>query len=247
MATAISGFKWVSMDNSVEKTAKIITIASGKGGVGRTNLCLNLALTLLNDQQKVCLLDANLGLTNVDALLGIEAEHSLADVIDDKYSLDQVMLIGPRSLCIVPGGSALEAGSHKKRVKHRSVKDVLRLILRLLQDYDTLVIDTEAGISDSVVSLLGAASIPILVITPEPTSFKAAYSLLRTYQGNGKKRIAFILVNQALSAEHAREIFGEFRAFVNGNLKIPLKPIGYVEVDPNVAHAVAQQIPFVEL
>ena len=231
------------MENQSTKDVKIITVASGKGGVGKTNISLNLSLSLVNGNNRVCLLDADLGLANVDILLGMSPDYSLMDFIEHKCTLDDVLLDGPGSLKIVPGGSGLE------RIPEIRGEQMDRLdeVLKYFRIYDMLVVDTSAGISDQILYFLEAASLPIVVIIPEPTSFTDAYSLLKTYHLRGNSGTVYILVNQAKSAGHAKQVYTKFKEVVDKYLGISIKPVGYILDDDSVSRAVSSQTPFVQL
>ena len=228
---------------SKNHNTSIITFASGKGGVGKTSLSLNLALALNEKGNLTYILDADLGLANIDVLLGISPELSLMDYIEGKCSFQDVIAIGPLSLKILPGGSSLDKipdfnDEYKKR---------LSKIPGYLKEVNTLIIDTSAGISEQVLFFLEAASMPVLVVAPEPTSLTDAYSLLKTYKLRGNKGPVFVMVNQADSAAQAKRIYYKFKDAVDRHLNFHIKSIGYVLKDENVVKAVTQQKPFVTL
>ena len=219
----------------------IITFASGKGGVGKTSLSLNLALALNEKGNSTYILDADLGLANIDVLLGISPESSLLDYIEGKCSFQDIIATGPQSLKIIPGGSTLDKipdfnNEYKKRLSE---------IPGYLEDINTLIIDTSAGISDQVLFFLEAASIPVLVVVPEPTSLTDAYSLLKTYKLRGNKGPVFIMVNRADSATQAKTVYKKFKEAADRYLNFHIRSIGYVLKDENVVKAVTRQVPFV--
>ena len=231
------------MSNSEEKTGKIITIASGKGGVGKTSISVNLAMSLLDEGRRICLLDADFGMANVDVLLGLSPEHSLLDVVENRCTLADVTLSGPGSIKIIPGGSALE----RMPDLNQEEKGRLLAIFQELRAYDALVIDASAGLSEQVLLLLEAASIPILIVVPEPTSLTDAYSLLKAYQKRGNRGPVFVLINQAKSPRHAARVYKKFKEVVDKFLTIAIEPIGFVMSDDRVSEAVSMQTPFVTL
>jgi type IV pilus assembly protein PilB len=225
------------------KNTKIITIASGKGGVGKTNLCLNLALASTDNTRRICVLDADMGLANVDILLGLRPEHSLLDVLEGNCVLNEVLIDGPGSLKIIPGGSALERLPQLRGDERTRLKDVFRQ----LKDFDLLFIDAAAGISEQVLHLLEVAHVPILVLTPEPTSLTDAFSLLKSLQNGRREGPIYLLINQVTTADQAKKVFKKFDAAVKKFLHIAIKPIGCVPIDPKIPESVAKQTPFIEL
>lgn len=233
----------MALEKAPERNTRIITIASGKGGVGKTNISLNLALSLLGGDRQVCLLDADLGLANIDVLIGLSPEHSLIDFLDNKCSLEELMLTGPGSLKIIPGGTALG----KIPQLNDEGKERLTKIFQYLHAFDYLVIDVAAGISEQVLHFFEAASIPILVLVPEPTSLIDAYALLKIHHKRGRQGPVFIIVNQAKSEAHAQKVFNKFLGVTNKFLGISLTFIGHVLADPHVAESVSRQAPFVRL
>jgi type IV pilus assembly protein PilB len=231
------------MQRAAKKENTVITVASGKGGVGKTNISLNLALCLLNGGRRVCLLDADIGAANVDVLLGLYPDRSLMDFLETDCALTDVMLEGPGALRIVPGGSALGRLAELRDEERGRLAEALRY----LEGYDALVIDAPAGISDLVMRLLAVASVPIIVIVPEPTSLTDAYSLLKACHQQDLGGPAFIVVNQAKSAKHAHKVYQKFEQAVQKFLQLPIEPLGYILSDSHVPEAVSKQDPIVDL
>jgi len=222
--------------------ARTITIASGKGGVGKTSISLNLALALSVAGRRVCLIDADVGMANVDVLLGISPVHSLADYLDEKCTFEELVIQGPRLLKIIPAGSALgrllETSGNGKRG--------LSSVLHSLGDYDDVVIDAAAGLSEQVIYLLENSTLPVLVIVPEPTSLTDAYSVLKTFYNKGNRHPVHILLNRVRSSKHAEKVFVKFKDAVHKFIHIPLEMLGHVLADHNVAEAVKFQTPLIE-
>jgi type IV pilus assembly protein PilB len=218
-------------------------VASGKGGVGKTNIALNLALALQDKNRRICLLDGDLGLANIDVLLGISPPHSLIDFLEDGCSLEDVMIDGPGTLKIVPGGSSLD----RLPSWNGSVATKVEGIYQYLQSFDELVIDSAAGISELVLHFMDAATVPIVVVVPEPTSLTDAYSLLKTYQKRKQQATVYVLVNKVKTPRQAQVVFQKLKSAVDQYLQITLKALGYVASDDQVRNAVAMQRPFIEM
>ena len=229
------------MQKDVETSNIIISIASGKGGVGKTNLSLNLGLALARRCPSTCLLDADMGVANAEVLLGESPEFSLADVLEGRQSLDQALFQAPEGLKLLSGGTALDSVPNLSFEK----KHELAAVLKDLSFFELLLIDVGAGITAEVMNWLQAASIPIVVVTPEPTSLTDAYALIKLSHERGQNRPFYIWVNQARSAHHASSIFKRLSAATEKHLQVSLKFMGHIPQDQSVQQAVATQTPFV--
>ncbi len=223
--------------------AKVITIASGKGGVGKTSISLNLSLALAAAGHRVCLFDADLGLANVNILTGLFPEYGLADVLSGEYSLGDIMIRNFQGIDIIPGSSGVEKIADLTPVESK------RLInsFLALSAYDYFILDTSAGISSQVLSFCRASHEMILVATPEPTSLTDAYSLLKVLSKNkGVPRIK-VVINQVKTATSAKKAYARLKETVHKFLPIKISPLGIVARDRNVSISVVSQIPFLML
>ncbi|MCG8614645.1 MAG: MinD/ParA family protein [Desulfobacterales bacterium] len=223
--------------------AKIITVASGKGGVGKTSISLNLSLALADAGYRVCLFDADLGLANVNILTGIYPEHGLADVMDGKKSLSQIMIREFNGIDIIPGSSGVA------RLADLDTAGARRLLngFENLTDYDFFILDTSAGISAQVLAFCRAAHEMILVATPEPTSLTDAYALMKVLAKSPPLPRVRVIVNQVQSVPAAKKAWAKLKGTVHKYLSLTLSPLGILARDPNVPVAVASQIPFFTL
>jgi len=220
--------------------AKIITIASGKGGVGKTSISLNLSLALAASGHRVCLFDADLGLANVNILTGLFPEHGLEDVICGEYSLGEIMIKDFQGIDIIPGSSGVE------KIADMTSKEAQRLIRSFLElsSYDYFILDTSAGISSQVLSFCRASHEMILVATPEPTSLTDAYSLLKVLSKHpGLPRIK-VVINHVKTASAAKKAYARLKETVHKFLPLEISPLGIVAQDHNVPISVVSQIPF---
>ncbi len=221
--------------------ARIIIITSGKGGVGKTNLAVNLAAALALAKQATCLFDADLGLANVNLLLGLYPEQSLADVVSGRCRLPQIVMRNA-GFDIVPGSSGVNALSGLAPERRES----LIASLSDLQKYDFVLFDTSAGISSDVLAFCLCAPEIILVIVPEVTSLTDAFALLKVLAQNGFKATARVTVNRCRDRAAGRRVFDRFRQTVRQHLKMDLSLLGVIPDDGGVPDAVAAQQPFVQ-
>src|SRR6056297_502587 len=159
-----------------KKPVQVIAVSSGKGGVGKTNVSVNLSLSMVEAGQRVLLMDADLGLANVDLLLGLHSEYNLSHVIRGERTLEEVIVDGPQGLKIIPAASGLQMMSELSPGEHAGV---IRAFSDLSMPLDTLVVDTAAGISDGVISFVKASNEVIVVVCNEPTSLTDAYALIK--------------------------------------------------------------------
>jgi len=220
--------------------AKIITITSGKGGVGKTSISLNLSLSLASKGFKVCLLDADLGLANVSILTGIYPKKDLESVITGESKLNEIMIKDYQGIDIIPGSSGVE------KIADLSREQTGRLIASFLdlKAYDYFIFDTSAGISSQVLSFCMASHEIILVVTTEPTSLTDAYAMLKVlskYQYHGPVKVA---VNQVKSGKLAKSAYAQLKGTVKKFLSINIEPLGIVGQDNHVRSAVVAQTPF---
>lgn len=219
--------------------ARIITVSGGKGGVGKTNLSVNLALWLARSGNRVCLLDADLGLANVNIMLGLYPEYDLEDVLLEKKNLREILIENHHGVDIIPGSSGVERLAN---VQPAEIDRILELFAGL-KDYDFLVCDTSAGISRSVVSFCLSATDVIVVVTTEPTSLTDAYALLKVLCLNGFRGKAQIVVNQCKNTAVASRTYNKLKDVVHKYLSAETIPLGIVVQDPRVPEAIHRQQP----
>ncbi len=219
--------------------SRIITVTSGKGGVGKTNISVNVALYLARQGYRTCLFDADMGLANVDILMGLYPEYTLEDVFLNHKSMEEIIIKDPSGIDIIPGGSGVQ------KLADPDPDDVDRLIKSLskLGEYDYFIFDTSAGISPSVVAFCMASPEVILVINPEPTSLTDAYSLLKVLCMNNFSGTAMLVINQCMSMEIADKLYSKFKEVVNKYLKIEVLPLGTIPPDRRIVTAVKEQKP----
>lgn len=222
---------------------RIITVTSGKGGVGKTNMCVNLAAQLAKLGLRTCIFDADLGLANINILMGISPEYNLEDVIEGEKSISDILIHDPCGVDIIPGGTGVE------KLAAMPQESVTQLIetFSYLEGYDVLFFDTSAGISRDVLSFCMASKEVVLVVTPEPTSLTDGYSLLKVLSLNGYRDPVKVIFNQAKNERFAQAVFNKFKETVKKYLPLDISYMGCLPADETVAEAVARQRPFVTL
>ncbi|MCP4713966.1 MAG: HDOD domain-containing protein [Deltaproteobacteria bacterium] len=218
---------------------RVISVTGGKGGVGKTNICLNLALCLADLGSRVCLFDADLGLANINVLLGLYPEYDLEDVIDQQQPLQDIVIKNYHGIDIIPGSSGTEKIANLDQV---SIGRLINAFTEL-EAYDFFFFDTSAGISKNVVSFCLAATEIVVVITPEPTSLTDAYALLKVLSFNGFSGTAKIVVNQCKNTTTASHTYNKFKDVVQKYLSIDIVPLGIIVQDRRVVDAVKKQQP----
>lgn len=222
---------------------RTITVASGKGGVGKTHISLNLAISLSARGYRTCLFDADLGLANINILLGLNPEYDLEDVLAKGKSLGEIILCDPSGIDIVPGSSGVE------RLANLDADETAALIRSFdeLEGYDFLLFDTSAGISRNVIAFCLTSCDVILVITPEPTSMTDAYALLKILTQNGYGGTARVVVNQCRDLKVAKSTYNTFKTTVEKFLKVDIAALGPVVWDQRVLDSVKSQGPLMNL
>jgi len=214
-----------------------IAITSGKGGVGKTNVALFVSVFLSAFKKKVLLLDADLGLANVHILLGMEPEKNLGHFIDGQCGIEKIIYHGPGGIDIVPGASGLEKLAN---IDQARLELLQHEFVKLESQYDFLVIDTGAGIGNTVTQFASKTDITLLVMTPEPTSLADAYAMVKVLYERGGCRIG-VVVNMCSSEREGNETFDRINALVVKFLKRPLEFFGSLLLDREVSQYVKKQ------
>ncbi|MBE3580468.1 MAG: MinD/ParA family protein [Thermoanaerobacteraceae bacterium] len=217
-----------------------LAVASGKGGVGKTHIVVNLSLALARRQKRVMVLDADLGLANVDILLGLVPRWDLGQVVRGEKELREIVIEGPAGVRLIPGGS----GVHELAdMTNQQREGLIQGLSRVTAGTDFFLIDTSAGISRHVLSFAAAAGEAIIVTTPEPTALTDAYGLIKGLSRLGVK--IHLLVNRALAAGDGREAAARLQATARRFLAVEISLLGIVPEDRAVGLAVREQRPLV--
>lgn len=223
---------------------KVIAVTSGKGGVGKTNVSVNLACQLAKKGQRVLLMDADLGLGNVDILLGLRPQWNLSHVLEGKCSIEDILMTGPNGIAIIPAASGVKKMAELGPEQHAAI---IRALGELNDQYDALIVDTAAGIADSVVTFSQASHHVMVVVTDELTSMADAYALIKVLNRDAGIRNFKILRNMVDSQQQAREGFKRLDEVARRFLDVNLEYSGYVPRDPYLIKADAQQKAVTEL
>jgi flagellar biosynthesis protein FlhG len=216
--------------------SRTIAVTSGKGGVGKTNISVNLALSLSRKGHRVCLFDADLGLANINILLGLEPKSTLVDVVKGESSFTDIMM-EYEGISVLPGSSGVEELANLSP----SATDNLIQSFESLGEHDFILFDTSAGVSRDVVAFCLASSEVLLVITPEPTSLTDAYALLKILLVNGFSGQTRVIVNQCKNMDVAQLVYRRFKTAVSKHLNQELSALGVIFEDDHVTRAVKEQ------
>lgn len=224
-----------------QKKTRVIAVTSGKGGVGKTNFTVNFALALMALGQRVIILDADLGLANVDVLLGVNPEYNLYHVLKGEKNIKDIITIGPQGLQIIAGGSGMQELANLRRWQ---VEQFIGKLEQLEGMADILIIDTAAGLSRNVMSFLLASDEVIVITTPEPTAITDAYGLVKAMTSKKKQGVVHLVVNKVESAHEADITASKFTVVAEKFLKLNIGHLGFIFDDPHVSKSVKMQEPF---
>lgn len=229
---------------SARKTARVITVTSGKGGVGKTSLSVNLAIQLQRLGKRVIVLDADFGLANIEIMLGIRPQYNLADLMFRGKQINDIITYGPEGIGFISGGSGINEMANLTRDQ---VFQLIQKMYELDQKADVIIVDTGAGIGESVLEFVAASSEVLLVATPEPTSITDAYALLKSLNRSSSytpgKTVVKMVANQVRSNKDADELFEKLGIVVNKFLNIDIEYLGAIPHDGNMQKAVMRQEP----
>lgn len=224
--------------------ARVITVTSGKGGVGKSNTSINLAIQFRKMEQKVIILDADFGLANIEIMFGTMPKHNLSDLIYQGKNMKEIITWGPMDVGFISGGSGITGLSNLTK---DNIMSIIKNLAELDTIADTIIIDTGAGISDSVLEFLVASQEILLVTTPEPTSITDSYSLLKALSKhphfNKDETKIKMIANKVQKSNDGENLFNKLYSVVTRYLKIPMEYLGEIPEDGQLSKAVMQQKP----
>jgi flagellar biosynthesis protein FlhG len=240
--------KMVKEQSAPRRVSRVITVTSGKGGVGKSSISVNLAIALSRLGNRVIILDADFGLANIEVMLGIRPTYNLADLMFRGKSLTDIITEGPENIGFISGGSGIQELTNLTKDQ---IVYLIQKLVELDERADIVIIDTGAGIADSVLEFVAASTEVILVATPEPTSITDAYALLKTL--NRKTDISLqdtvikMVANRIDTYEDGRELYEKLSLVVSKFLSLKLEYLGALPQDLSVSKAVMRQKPAIVL
>lgn len=234
----------IKAENVQRPMARVLTVTSGKGGVGKSNTAINLAIQFRKQGQRVIILDADFGLANIEIMFGTVPKHNLCDLIYQGKSIREIITWGPMDVGFVSGGSGIVGMSNLSR-------DYLAYIIKNLAELDAIadiiIVDTGAGIADAVLEFLVASGEILLITTPEPTSITDSYSLLKALNRHPRfspeNTLVKMIANKVEEEEEGEIVFNKLNAVVSRYLHMSFSYLGAIPQDSQLARAVMQQVP----
>ncbi|MCK4690180.1 MAG: MinD/ParA family protein [Desulfuromonadales bacterium] len=225
-------------------TTRVLSITSGKGGVGKTAVVSNIAVTLAKQGKKVLIIDADLGLANIDVVLGLSPPYNLNHFFNGERTLEEVMAEGPYGLKILPAGSGVQQYT---RLDGQLKMRLIESLDALEEQFDVVLIDTEAGISDNVTYFNVAAQDILVVTTPEPTAITDAYALMKLLSTQYHQKRFLLAVNSVREADEGLDVFEKLTMVSGRYLDIFLDYLGCIPFDKKMHESVRQQQVMVDL
>lgn len=234
----------IKQQNKKAHLARVITVTSGKGGVGKSNVAVNLAIQLSKLGKKVVILDADFGLANIEVMLGIRPEYNLADMMFKGKDLKDIISKGPENIGFISGGSGLRELTN---LDSDQIRSLVRSMYELDHLADVVLVDTGAGISETVMDLVLSSEEVLLVATPEPTSITDAYALLKTLcrkEDYDKERTKIhMIANRTHDYAEGKELYEKLNTVVEKFLHMNMDYIGHIPYDEKLPNSVMKQQP----
>ena len=225
------------------RLVKVIAVTGGKGGVGKTNVTLNTAISMAKQGKRVMVLDADLGLANVDVMLGLRVEKNLSHVLSGECTLDDVLVEGPHGIKIAPATSGTQSMTELTPTEHAGL---IRAFSELRSQIDVLIVDTAAGISDMVLSFSRASQDIMVVVCDEPTSLTDAYALIKILNREHGVFKFKIIANMVRNMREGQELFAKLSKVTNRFLDVALELVATIPYDENIRKSVRKQRAIVD-
>ena len=241
-AIALAATENVNKQHQPRQPVQVMAVTGGKGGVGKSNVTINLAIELGKLGRNVLILDADLGLANIDVLCGIQPHGTLTDVLDGKHSLDEIVVQIDEHVCLLPASSGASKVASLTRAEYGGL---IQAFSSMQVPIDTLLIDTPAGIGCQVTAFCSAAREVIVVVCDEPTSVADTYSTIKVLSKEFKVKRFNILVNKAASSDRALDLFDRVLDKTDVGLDVMLNYLGAIPQDNNLHMGACEQSPVV--
>lgn len=226
--------------NLQKRKTKIVTITSGKGGVGKSSLALNLGIALARRGNRALIIDTDFGFSNIDVMLGVRTQYDLMDVIEKRKEIRDIIEVGLEGVQFISGGSGVY---ELTQLNSDQLMRMVDSLLELENACDTIIFDTGAGFSDNALRLIRASHETILVTTPEPTSVVDAYALLKMVHEKGESPNVSLVLNKAGDVREAESVMDGLVQIVEKNTSIKMRKLGVIARDVNMLYAVKKQVP----
>jgi len=239
MIDQASGLRKMQESNPI----KVIAVSGGKGGVGKTNVSLNTAIALGQLGKRVLVLDADLGLANVDVMLGLRVQRNLSHVLSGECELDDIIIKGPAGINIIPASSGTQSMVDLTPAEHAGL---IRAFSDMNTQFDVLIVDTAAGISDMVLSFARAAQDVLLVVCDEPTSITDCYALMKLLSRDHDVFKFKVVANMVRSPKEGQQLFGKLSKVSERFLDVALDLVAVIPFDENIRKSVRKQQAIVE-
>ena len=223
---------------------KVFALTSGKGGVGKTNVCANLAVLAAKAGKRVLVIDADLGLANIEIIFGLKPRYHLGDLLENQRTIEEVLVKGPHGISLLPAGSGIQSLTHltdQQKMQFVAALDPLEDL------FDVVFIDSGAGIGENVLFFVGAAQEAILVVSPEPTSLVDAYATVKVLSQQAGVRNFSVVVNPVVDELPARGIFQKLTAVSSRFLTAQIRHLGFIPRDENFHRAIMAQRAIVDM
>jgi flagellar biosynthesis protein FlhG len=223
---------------------RIYAVTSGKGGVGKTNVTANLATVAARAGKRVLIIDADLGLANVEIVMGLKPRYHLGDLLDKGLTIGDVLVEGPPGVMLLAAGSGVESLT---RLSDEQKRQFVHALDPIEEMFDVVLIDSGAGIGDNVLFFVGAAQEAILVVSPEPTSLVDAYATVKVLSQQAGVRTFNVIINPVVDEMAARGVFQKLTAVTSKFLEARVRHLGYIPRDENLHRAIMAQRPVCEM
>ena len=225
------------------RPVRAVAVTGGKGGVGKTNVSVNLGVAAAEMGQKVMLLDADLGLANIDVVLGLHPKYDLSHVMRGECTLEEALVEGPSGLKVIPGASGVQALAELSPAEHAGL---IRAFSEVAADTELLIVDTAAGISDTVLSFSRASHEIVVVVCDEPASITDAYAIIKLLNRDYGHQRFRVLANMVRSAQESRDLYNKMCRVTDRYLDVTLSFMGAIPYDESLRKAVRAQRPVVQ-